>query len=266
MKLNKLQLGILIGALVLIIVLVYMPRTQQQQTATRDIPKGQAIDAKCFETMVDSLYKAMPAELNAQLKALAQYPDSAIRLATSKNQNVVAANIAQQAYANSTDAASLKKIAGRYYNATKFSADNNCVSTYCYSKAVEAFNKVLSANPNDLEAKTLLGSCYVETSDNPMQGITLLREVVTSDSTYIDAHLRLAMFAVQSKQYDKAVARFEKILKINPKYTEAYLYIGEVYASMGNKSMAIKNLQTFKEKSNDALVINEVDKYIRQLK
>jgi hypothetical protein len=55
MKLNKLQLGILIGTLVLIIVLVYMPRTQQQQTATRDIPKAQNIDAKCFETFVDSL-------------------------------------------------------------------------------------------------------------------------------------------------------------------------------------------------------------------
>lgn len=265
MKLSNLQWAVLLGALVIVAILLYMPRTQQQQTATRDIVKDPKIDTKCFDELVDSLYTTLSAESKNKLTALATTPDSAIRYAASKNQNIIAASIAQKSFEGKNDPASLKKLAGRYYNATKF-ANDPCVSNYCYAKAVATFTKVLAINANDLEAKTLLGSCYVEMSENPMQGITLLREVVTTDSTYVDAHLRLAMFAVQSKQYEKAIARFQKILTINPKYNEAYLYIGEVYASMGNKSSAIKNLQTFKEKSTDALVINEVDRYIRQLK
>ncbi len=265
MKLSNLQWGVLIGAVALAILLLCIPRTQQTQTATRDIAKENKLDTKCFDKLVDSLYTTLSPETKTTLTALAATPDSAIHYAVSKNQNIIAASIAQKTYDGKNDPSSLKKLAGRFYNATKFAKDE-CVSTYCYAKAVATFTKVLAINANDLEAKTLLGSCYVEMSENPMQGITLLREVVTTDSTYVDAHLRLAMFAVQSKQYDKAIARFQKILTINPKYTEAYLYIGEVYASMGNKSLAIKNLQTFKEKSTDALVINEVDRYIRQLK
>jgi tetratricopeptide (TPR) repeat protein len=266
MKLNTTQYVVICSALILIALLIYLPRTLQNQTATRDIAKADVNDSKCFDNYIDSTTKLLAPDFKLKLQTLASTPDYAIRYATSKGQSLIAVNIAIKAYSNSTDVASIKKLAGRYYNATKFANADACVSTYCYTKAVEGFNKVLVINKNDLEAKTLLGSCYVEMSQNPMQGITLLREVVTTDSTYVDAHLRLAMFAVQSKQYDKAIARFEKILKINPKFSEAYLYIGEVYASMGNKSMAISNLQKFKEKSNDALVINEVDKYIRQLK
>ena len=80
-----------------------------------------------------------------------------------------------------------------------------------------------------------------------MKGIMLLREVVSKDSTHINAQLNLGLFAVQSGQYDKAIERFERILQMKPEFTEAYLYLGQTYASMGKKDKAIEALEKFKK-------------------
>ena len=55
-----------------------------------------------------------------------------------------------------------------------------------YKGAINGFEKELKFHPDDLSAKTKLGTCYVESSsllgNQPMKGISLLREVVQKDS------------------------------------------------------------------------------------
>ena len=94
----------------------------------------------------------------------------------------------------------------------------------------------------------------------------LLRKVVGKDSTYIDAQVQLGMFAIQSGQLDKALDRFNKILRIKPDYIQAYIYLGQIYADMGKKQEAIDMLQLYMKKSNDNNINQQVEQFINELK
>jgi tetratricopeptide (TPR) repeat protein len=74
---------------------------------------------------------------------------------------------------------------------------------------------------------------------NPMQGIMMLREIVAKDTNNVEAHYWLGVFAVQSGQYDKAIPRFEKVLRLEPNYINAYMDLGAVYKELGEKEKAL---------------------------
>jgi regulator of sirC expression with transglutaminase-like and TPR domain len=74
------------------------------------------------------------------------------------------------------------------------------------------------------------------------------------------------MFAIQSNQLDKALERFNKILKIKPDYIQAYIYLGQIYADMGKKEQAIEMLELYMKKSNDNTINQQVEQFINELK
>jgi tetratricopeptide (TPR) repeat protein len=135
-----------------------------------------------------------------------------------------------------------------------------------YSNAMECFSKALAFDPDDLEIKTSLAACYVEGSPDPMKGITMLREVVEADSVNVNALWQLGLFSMKSGQFDKAVARFEKIAEIDPRNLEVYLYIAEAYEKSGDKQNTIKSLEKYVSLTDDAVVKTEVQGYIDNLK
>ncbi len=63
----------------------------------------------------------------------------------------------------------------------------------------------------------------------PMKGIGILKEVLNVDSNNVDALTNLGYFSIQSAQYEKAIERFETVLRIDPKNAEAFLYLTDVY-------------------------------------
>lgn len=132
--------------------------------------------------------------------------------------------------------------------------------------AIHSLEKALKLDSTNLDTKVKLGVCFVESNTQPMQGITLLKEVLEVDSNNLDANLNLGLFAIQSGQYDKAIDRFNKILLINPKYIEAYIYLGQTFANMGNKKQAIEVLEKYKRLNKDELINEQVNKYINELK
>lgn len=151
-----------------------------------------------------------------------------------------------------------------FFKATRF--EKPYLKKTLFENAIHCFDEAIKIDSTDLETKTLLGTCYVEGSSNPMTGIMMLREVVTIDSSYIDAQVQLGLFAIQSGQLDKAIDRFNKILKIKPTYIEAYIYLGQINADMGNKTEAIKMLEMYQQKSNDKIINQQVEQFINELK
>jgi len=119
---------------------------------------------------------------------------------------------------------------------------------------------------SDVDGKINLAEWLVDSSAQPMKGIMMLREVLAKDENNIKALLSLGRFAVKSGQYDKAIERFEKVLTLNSDYDEAYLYLGDVYESKGDKENAIKYYQKYKSATNNPSAAAEIDKYINQLK
>jgi len=122
-----------------------------------------------------------------------------------------------------------------------------------------------------------LGICYAEGTNNPMQGITMLKEVVEKDPNHENALLNLGFLSVKSNQFDKALERFNKVLQINPSRIDMYVlqinpsridmyvFIGQTYVQMGNNEEAIKSFETYKSLSNNTKAIAEIDSYIKEL-
>lgn len=135
-----------------------------------------------------------------------------------------------------------------------------------YQKAILSFEESLKSNPDNPELLTALGVCFVEGSNNPMQGIGYLRKAIEADSGYAEAHFQLGLFAIQSGQMDKAEQRMKKVLEIKPSFISAHLYLGQIYQQMGQKSKALESLQKYKDLNSDPVIRAEVDKYLQELK
>lgn len=153
----------------------------------------------------------------------------------------------------------------RYFDAFKVAQDST-LRGILVGKAIAQYKMVLEKNPNNLNAKTDLGVCYVEGSAEPMKGIMMLREVIAANPNHEMAQLNLGLLSVKSGQLDKAIERFNKVLTINPKRTEVYLYLGQVYLQKADTLKAIENYSDFTKKSDDYQTVSQVGKVIDELK
>jgi tetratricopeptide (TPR) repeat protein len=153
----------------------------------------------------------------------------------------------------------------RFFDAFKAASDST-ESSWFVSKAIESYDQVLKINPSNLNAKTDLGILYAEATDQPMRGITLLREVVTENPLHENAQMNLGFLSMKSGQYDKAIERFNMVLQINRSRIDAHVYLGEAYLQKGNPDSAIVNFEIFKNLSNDQDLINQIDQYIAEIK
>lgn len=198
-----------------------------------------------------------------------QLLDSLINVLDNNRKPAASAVVSEQLAQASGKAADWYAAADRYMMATRFVKEPDKQKAL-YEKATAAFEKTLQLEPGNLDAKAGLGVAYVEsagiTGQPPMKGIGILREVIAEDSTHINAQLNLGYFSIQSGQFDKAIERFETVKRINPDLIEVYIYIADTYEKMGNNAEAIKNLEVYKSKVNDPVLVVEVDKYISELK
>jgi tetratricopeptide (TPR) repeat protein len=92
-----------------------------------------------------------------------------------------------------------------------------------------------------------------------------LKEVEKTDSNNVNLQLNFAFFSERSGQWDKAIARFEKVLKIQPDFIEAYLHLADAYEQKGDKANAIKSLEKYKNLVDDVTIKTEVQDYINKL-
>lgn len=158
--------------------------------------------------------------------------------------------------------------ANEFLKAARYFQDAN--KAVLYKGAISGFEKTLALNPKNLPAKIGLGSAMVEGSSvlgtQPMAGITLIREVVVADSANIEANLQLGLFSVTSRQFDKAIERFQRILRIDSTHIDMYVYLGDTYMTMGEKQKAIESYENYKTRVKDTLIVKDIDEYIKKLK
>lgn len=155
------------------------------------------------------------------------------------------------------------KTGNAYFEAFRF-AVNGEKAAKMGEKSREFFQKILEVDPKALDIKTKMGVTFTATN-NPMQGIALIREVLEQDPNNEFALLNLGMLSMQSKQYDKAVGRFEQILKLNPKNEEAMFYLSECYINLGQKDKGKTLLQNLSKNSQDSLMRVAAKTYLNEL-
>lgn len=157
-----------------------------------------------------------------------------------------------------------QQAADAYFQAFSFAASDERVKMLG-GKARELYAKVLKEQPGNLDAKTNLGMAYMA-SDNPVQGITYLREVLEADPRNEKALYNMGILAVQSNQYDKAVKRFQDLVKVNPKNVNGQFYLGVTLARTGAKEEAKQAFLAAKSLSNDPALAASVEEEIAKLK
>lgn len=122
------------------------------------------------------------------------------------------------------------------------------------------------ANPTDL--KLMQAVSLVQSADNPMAGISMLREILQEDSTNVDAHWYLAQFSLTSRQFENAAFRFAKVVEYDKdaKYPEAYFWLAQSKIANDEKQEAIGLLEKYLTYTTDTVVIQGVTNILDQLK
>ena len=128
--------------------------------------------------------------------------------------------------------------------------------------------KALEINPNNDSAIINLGACYLfgNLSDNPMQGITKIKEVVDKDSTNAYGQFILALGGKKSGQYDKAIERFLTVINIQPNQIEAMIHLAECYELTDQKALAIEWYTKVRNSVNIPEAKEAISKRIKELK
>lgn len=155
------------------------------------------------------------------------------------------------------------KAGDRFTDAYQQSMDT-IVQPALVQKAISSYQNADKIKPNTLEVKTGLGIAYVTGTPNPMQGITLLLDVVKQDPKNLKANLNLGLFSMKSGQFDKAVERFKTVIAIAPS-AEAYFYLASSYENMDMNSEAIAAYLKTKEIAADPNMSQFVDRKVTEL-
>lgn len=277
-SLSKLQWTLIISAVALIVLLynldIIAPNTNKGGRANEQKTENTA--SLDLNTLKSNALKSVPEDVKNTLNSL----ENKLKEASSDNEKQARLELADAYFAYKQFA-----VAGLYYLEQSEKESNNAdlyvkagdafrdayrngsdsmLTPLLMEKAKQSYQKAMEIAPANLDAKTGVATCYVDGSENPMQGITLLREVVQQDPENVNANLNLGLFSMRSGQYDKAIGRFETVVKKKPS-AENYAMLAEAYEQTGNKEGAIKALTKAKEYVIDPQIIQGIDDYIKKL-
>lgn len=258
------------------------PTQKMPPTAQADEHEGHDHAGEVGAVSTDSIIAAAMAALPEHaleeaktLKEMAMFSSNSEKIIAAKHQLAQLLQqhkqIAAAAYYY-TEAAKLENSEKRLNFASRLnsdlsnSAESPSVRAWANQQAIAGFEQSLKVNPNNDTVKIALAYCYVDGSSQPMQGIQLLLGIVRENPDNIPANLMLGQFSIRSGQLDKAQERFEKVLAIEPKNTEAMYFLAEVYKDKGNKTKAIELLEECKRIVNNEAFSRDIDNYIKSFK
>ncbi|HYG37401.1 MAG TPA: tetratricopeptide repeat protein [Cytophagales bacterium] len=164
----------------------------------------------------------------------------------------------------SPDKTNLENAGDAFADAANFSAEMDKVRANS-EEARRYYEQILQSAPDDLNVKSKIAMTYIS-SENPMAGITMLREVVQKDPNNELAIFNLGILSLQSKQNDKAVERFEKLVDLNPNHWKGRFYLGIAYNELGKKKKAREQFELVKKLEQDPEVVQTVDNYLEEIR
>jgi len=148
-------------------------------------------------------------------------------------------------------------------------ADDSTMRVFLLENAIVAYQNALAFDTANLNIKTNLAACYLEGYPNSppqiMQGVFMLRDVTVVDSVNVPANFMLGRMAIVSGQFDKAIQRFERVIRAEPTNAEAYYLLADTYLAVGQKEKAIEALKKCKKLIKNPTFADEIDKYINKI-
>lgn len=144
--------------------------------------------------------------------------------------------------------------------------ENRAVQMWEANEAIACAEQVLKADPDNEEARLVMASAYIQGTSEPMKGVMMAREITEKKPDDIPANMLLGRMSIQSGQFEKAVKRFETVLKQEPDNKEALYFLAQAYEGTGNRQKAIELLERCKMVVNNPDFSREIDEHIKSLK
>jgi tetratricopeptide (TPR) repeat protein len=142
-------------------------------------------------------------------------------------------------------------------DSTNFDALNGLITLYASSKqldkAHERIDQALSAYPN-LAALHFLKAKVYGFEQNAQNVEAELKRSIEIDPNYLVAYSSLAELYIKSKQEDRAIAEYQKIVAIRPENSAPYTMIGILEDMRGNHDAAAENYRQALEKDPNAAI------------
>ncbi|WP_199117223.1 M48 family metallopeptidase [Pedobacter sp. ASV28] len=170
------------------------------------------------------------------------------------------------------DAANQEPSMGNWLNAgSRFlkafdNTQDSLVKPIMLQKAHQSYQKAIAIDSTDADAKTGLGITIVNGMGAPMEGIAMLLDVVKKDPKNFKANMNLGMFAVKSGQFDKAIIRFNDIVKNIKATPDAYFYLATAYENLGKNQEAVEAYLQSKKLAANPTLSSFIDKKVAELK
>lgn len=146
-------------------------------------------------------------------------------------------------------------------------SDNSAIQHWLAIEAKDLLDKSLAINSKNDSAQISLGACYMfgNISDNPMQGILKVREIVQQHPDNLYAQYVLGLGGKKSGQYDKAMEHFAIVLNHQPSNLEAAFQLAECAELKGDKATAIKWYEHLKDVIPNPEIKQEIAQRIKSL-
>jgi tetratricopeptide (TPR) repeat protein len=148
------------------------------------------------------------------------------------------------------------------------SEENPALKRWKALQAKDLFERSLKINPGNDSSTVGLGACFIfgNIADNPMEGIMKVRSVVEKDSSNIYAQSVLGYGSLISGQYDRAISRFQSVVRLQPANLEAIMVLADIYERKNDKPAAISWYDKAVLLIKNPALKAEVEKRINELK
>ncbi len=277
---NKSQIALTISGLIILLALVFFGKTvpskvisSEQHDASEASPGGhQDVISQFNQTLsAEQLMRVKQLQANVDKQALneqkiAAYHDLNHFYSDTLKQPIIGKYyIAEAAKLENTE----KKLtfAAHLFLDELMVSEGGPLQTWIATQAKDLFEKALLLNPGNDSAKVGIATCYLfgNITENPMQGITILRDVTDKDPGNVYAHMVLGLGGIKSGQYDKAIENFLVVLKKQPDNLEVVFNLAETYERKGDKQNALIMYKKAKLLISIPEAKNEIDRRIQTL-
>ena len=128
-----------------------------------------------------------------------------------------------------TDAA--WSIAGATWQIAGTNAKDQATHDFCGKHAIAAFENAVSIKPEEVAHQVNLAAVYADfpLPENPMKAVLMLRDLEAKNPENPLVYNALGRLAIKTNQWDRAIARFEKTISIDPKNKQANCLLADAY-------------------------------------
>ncbi len=249
---TRLQLSIVLASVALLAGLYFGFDTNPREQKTVEEQRAIEMTATDFASLEASAKALIQPAALAQLDALAQKAASETdekkkldllkQLAGGYFQSgspLLSGKIADQiAEIEKTDAA--WSIAGATWQAAGVGAKEQAAHDFCGKRAIAAFENAVSIKPAEVAHQVNLAAVYADfpLPENPMKAVLMLRELEAKNPDNTLVLNALGRLAIKTGQWEKAIARFEKTVSIDPKNKQANCLLVQAYEATKQEAKA----------------------------